>query len=199
MPPPPVFVPEVVQMVPDDDEEIEDEWLDADAQTEGDATASALQITAQVCEPRKITERGIRPRAVVPTLCAADPSLYCARLCAPHARHDDLALMGQVWPDDCSTKRKLRDKAIWCARHLVQCLASHLHPGPKLPAHPCHSHPRHAEDGRDTRGATEAEVTKAVSAGGRVVGRVPAAGTMVRAWAARSHKRVIKDTSQSWG
>ena len=50
--PPAVFVPEVVQMVPDDDEEIEDEWLDAETQTEGDATASALQITAQVQLPQ---------------------------------------------------------------------------------------------------------------------------------------------------
>mmetsp|Transcript_60985 Transcript_60985/g.135891 ORF Transcript_60985/g.135891 Transcript_60985/m.135891 type:complete len:99 (+) Transcript_60985:41-337(+) len=36
-----------VQMVPDDDEEIEDEWIDAASQSEGDATASALQITQQ--------------------------------------------------------------------------------------------------------------------------------------------------------
>ena len=35
-------------MVPDDDEEIEDEWIDAASQSEGDATASALQITQQV-------------------------------------------------------------------------------------------------------------------------------------------------------
>eukprot|EP00966_Prymnesium_polylepis_P310973 7184716-Prymnesium_polylepis.1 len=102
-----------VQMVPDDDEEIEDEWADTETQGEGDATASAMQITLQA---RAHTCCSSQPRDTrAPSYRAAGARMHGAVRRTAHARDDGVALVAQArLGHHASEKEWCRIAAFWC-------------------------------------------------------------------------------------
>ena len=99
---------EMVQMVPDDDEEIEDDWLETDSQNQGDDSAIARQILQQArptiaslampahqCCPNAVSRLRV-------------PRLHDLRTCV-----HDLVLVAQVRPFNCKTDAGLGSSPIW--------------------------------------------------------------------------------------